>query len=169
MNDREPFTAELRVSSEDTYKTATLRGKHELVADEPTWLPGGLAGHDDHPAPVDYLVMSLASCQVSVLVQCLERNGVDTYRIECNAVVDEYYRDDDHPEEMPPHTALRLGHITVEMVLTTTAAYRDQADQCLITYDQGCIVGQSLSGGIDYTPLTALEIVDSPLGTVDEQ
>lgn len=162
MAEQEQFTAELTIVPDDEYKTATLREKHTLVSDEPAWLPGGLAGNDDHPAPVDFLVMSLASCQASVLRQCLERNGVEEYQIKCEAVIDEYDRDEDHPEEMPPHTALRIGHITITMVLTTTPDYADKADQCLITYDEGCIVGQSLSGGIDYTPLTALEVVDEP-------
>jgi hypothetical protein len=28
-------------------------------------------------------------------------------------------------------------------------------------YDEGCVVGQSLAGGIDYSPLAALEIVET--------
>lgn len=167
MAEQEQFTAELTIRPADKYKEATLRGKHTLLSDEPEWLPGELAGDDDHPAPVDFLVMSLAACQASVLHQCLERNGVEEYRIDCDAVLDEYYKDGDHPEEMPPHTALRIGHITVTMVLTTTPEYADTADRCLITYDDGCIVGQSLSGGIDYTPLTALNVVEGPIEADD--
>ena len=163
MATQEDFTAELTVRPEDEYRTATLRDKHTLFSDEPAWLPSGLAGNDDHPAPVDYLMMSLATCQVSVLRQCLERNSVEEYQIDCEAILDEYDREEDLPDEMPRHTALRIGHITVEMALKTTPEYADSADQCLITYDDGCIVGQSISGGIDYTPLTSLEIVDPPL------
>lgn len=162
MAEQEQFTAKL-TNSPDENITAVLRDKHELVSDEPEWLPGALAGNDEHPAPVDFLVMSLASCQMSVLRQCLEKNGVEEYYIECDATLDEFYRDDDQPEEMPKHTALRIGHITVKMVLTTTPDYRDLADKCLTVYDDGCIVGQSLSGGIDYTPLTALEVTDGPI------
>jgi uncharacterized OsmC-like protein len=163
----EDFTAEITIRPEDEYKTATLRGKHTLVSDEPAWLPDGLAGNDDHPAPVDFLVMSLASCQASVLRQCLERNGVEEYCIDCDAIIDEYHRDEDHPDEMPAHTALRVGHITVTMRLTTTPEYADTANSCLMTYDDGCIVGQSIAGGIDYTPLTSLEITESPIGAHD--
>lgn len=68
---------------------------------------------------------------------------------------------------MPPHTALRAGHITVKMHLKTTPAYSETADKCLITYDQGCIVGQSLTGSIDYSPLTSLKVVDGPIGADD--
>lgn len=161
MAEPEQFTFEMAVTHDDEYKTASLRGKHTLYSDEPEWLPEGLAGNDAHPAPVDYLIMSLATCQVSVLRQCLERNGVEEYRIECDAVLDGYDRDEDHPEYMPRHTALRIGHITVNMVLVTTPAYERSADRCLTVYDDGCIVGQSISAAIDYTPLTALEVRDS--------
>ncbi|WP_255152295.1 OsmC family protein [Halorarius halobius] len=167
MAEQEQFTAALTIHPDDEYKTATLREKHTLVSDEPAWLPGVHGGNDDHPAPVDFLVMSLAACQASVLNQCLERNGVEEYRIDCEAVLDEYDRDEDHPEEMPPHTALRVEHITVTMALTTTPEYADAADRCLTTYDEGCIVGQSLAGGIDYTPLTALDVVEGPIRADD--
>ena len=60
-------------------------------------------------------------------------------------------------------TATRIEHVTVEITLRTTPDYRDRVEQCLITYDKGCIVGQSLAGGIDYMPLAALEIVESPV------
>lgn len=167
MAEQEQFTVQLTIRPADETKTATLRDKHTLVADEPEWLPEGLAGNDEHPAPVDYLMMSLASCQASVLHQCLQRNDVEEYRIECDAVLDEYYKDEDHPEEMPPHTALRIGHVTVKMTLTTTPEYEDMADRCLATYDDGCIVGQSISGGIDYTPLTLLDVVAGPIPDAD--
>lgn len=163
----EDFTVEFTIRPGDEYETATLRGKHTLATDEPEWLPGGLAGNDDHPAPVDFLIMSLASCQASVLRQCLERNGVEEYRIDCDAIIDDYDREADHPDEMPPHTALRIGHITITMNLTTTPEYSDTANRCLMTYDEGCIVGQSISGGIDYTPLTSLQVTDGPIEADD--
>lgn len=163
MADQEQFTATLTASSGAQYTFGTLRDKHELVSDEPEWLPEGMAGDDDHPAPVDFLLMSLASCQASVLQQCLERNGVEEYRIECEAVLDEYDIDENPPDEMSAHTALRVGHITVTMALETTERFKDTANRCLTVYDDGCIVGQSLRGGIDYTPLTTLTVTDRPI------
>jgi len=106
-------------------------------------------------------VTSLASCQVSVLEQCLERNGVEAFEIECEAVLDEWGRANDKPEEMPDHTANRIEHITVKILLYTTPEYRETAKGCLTVYDEGCVVGQSLAGGIDYSPLAALEIVET--------
>lgn len=164
MSTPENFTVELTIKPGGEYEEATLRGKHTIATDEPEWLPDGLAGNDEHPAPVDFLLMSLASCQASVLRQCLESNGIEEYVINCDAIIDEYHREVDHPDEMPPHTALRIGHITVTMRLTTTPEYSDAADRCLMTYDKGCIVGQSIGGGVDYTPLTSLEVTDSPIG-----
>jgi uncharacterized OsmC-like protein len=153
----------LTATSEAKYTRGLLRNKHELVSDEPEWLPNESAGDDDHPAPVDFLLMSLASCQTSALQQCLQRNGIEEYRIVCEAVVDKYETDNDHPEEMPPHTALRIDHVTVTMTLETTKRYETDANRCLMVYDEGCIVGQSLQDGIEYTSLTSLEIVDSPI------
>lgn len=161
MTDQEQFTATVTTSSDERYTAVQLRDKHKLVSDEPEWLPDSSAGDDNHPAPVDFLLMSLTACQVSVLQQCLERNDVDAYRIECEAVLDEYGTAEEHPEEMPKHTALRIDHITVTMTLVTTDAYKGQANRCLSVYDDGCIVGQSLRGGIDYTPLTILSVADS--------
>jgi uncharacterized OsmC-like protein len=162
MAESEQFNVEMSVGPDDSHKTATLRGKHTLHSDEPAWLPEPMAGDDAHPAPVDFLLMSLTSCQVSVLEQCLENHGVEEYRIDCEAELDDYERDPDHPEHMPRHTALRIAHITVKMSLLTTPAYEETADRCLTVYDDGCIVGQSLDGGIEYTPLTSLQVRESP-------
>jgi len=153
------FTATLTAGHDEPYTEATVRRKHTLHSDEPEWLPAG-AGDDAHPAPVDYLLTSLASCQVSVLQQCLEANGVAQYAIECGAELDEWGTDD-VPAELPANTAYRTEHITVRMDLRTTEAHRDEADRCLTTYDEGCIVGQSLAGGIDYTPVATLSVVDA--------
>lgn len=138
MAQRKRSTLEMSVPDGAEHKTATLRDKHRLHSDEPAWLPSGLAGDDAYPAPVDYLVMSLATCQVSVLKQCLERNGVETYTIECDAILDGFDRDEDHPPAMPDHTALRIDHITVTMTLHTTPEYEETASTCLARYDDGC-------------------------------
>lgn len=152
------FTATLTASHDEPYTEATVRDKHTLHSDEPEWLPAG-AGDNAHPAPVDYLLMSLASCQVSVLKQCLEANGVERYAIECEAEVDEWATVD-VPEAMPANTSYRVDHVTARMDQRTTEDHRDEADRCLGVYDEGCIVGQSLAGGLDYTPVTTLAVVD---------
>lgn len=107
--------------------------------------------------------MSLASCQTSVLQQCPRRNDVEEYRITCEAVLDEYETDERHPEEMPSHSASRISHVTVTITLETTEQYA--ANSCLMVYDEGCNVGQSLRCGFEYTPLTSLEVVERPLET----
>jgi uncharacterized OsmC-like protein len=157
MSRPEPFTARVVVTPDHEYKSATLREKHHVDVDEPPWIPHG-AGNDDHPAPVDHLLLSLASCQAAVLTQCLEKNDVEQFRIECDAEIDEYGQVDDLPEEMPSNTATRIEHITITMNLETTPEFESVANRCLMAYDDGCIVGQSLRGGIDYTPLTTLTV-----------
>jgi uncharacterized OsmC-like protein len=160
MGDRpEPFTAEIVVTPDSEYKTATLRNKHTVHVDEPPWIPHG-AGNDDHPAPVDHLLLSLTSCQTAVLMQCLEKNEVEAFRIECNGEIDGYERAEDLPDVMPENTATRISHITVTMDLFTTPEFEEVANRCLMAYDDGCIVGQSLEGGIDYTSMTRLTVTD---------
>lgn len=159
----EQFTADVVADSSGEHTTADLRGRFTLRSDEPSWLPEPLAGEDAHPAPVDYLLASLAICQVSVLQQCLQHNGVDPYRIDCEASIDGFERAPDLPAVMPEHTAGRVEHVTLTIELTVTPADRETADGCLASYDEGCIVGQSI--GIDYTPLTVLETAANPLST----
>lgn len=157
----EQFVADVTATSGDPHTAADLRDRFTVHSDEPSWLPDPLAGEDAHPAPVDYLLASLALCQVSVLQQCLRANGVDPYRIDGEATVDGFERAPDLPDVMPEHTAGRVEHITVRLTLSVTESDRDGADACLAAYDDGCIVGQSI--GVDYTPLTALDVVESPL------
>ncbi|MGB0347309.1 MAG: OsmC family protein [Balneolaceae bacterium] len=45
----------------EPFKTTLTAGKHQLIADEPAHLEGGL---DQGPDPYDYLLMSLGSCTV---------------------------------------------------------------------------------------------------------
>jgi hypothetical protein len=100
---------------------------------------------------------------VSVLQQRLQHNGIGPYRIDCEATVDGFERAPDLPEAMPEHTAGRVEHVSLLLELTATPEDREGADACLASYDEGCIVGQSI--GVEYTPLTVLETVADPLST----
>jgi uncharacterized OsmC-like protein len=157
MSKKEPFVTRVEADSESESRKISIRDKHELRSDEPDWLPGELGGNDDHPAPVDYLLASLSSCQVSVLQQCLEKHSVEPFEIECDAEIDGFEKAERLPELLPSNQALRVGHINIKMILTVSEADKNIADRCLTTYDEGCVVGQSLAGGIDYTTLVALE------------
>lgn len=155
----EEFTTTIRASSDDPYKEATLRDEHTVYSDEPEWT--AMPGDDAYPSPGDYLLLSLAACQVSVLDQCLKKNGVTAYRIDCDARIDSWQQETDVPDEMPATTGLRIEHVTVDMELRTTPEYEDRADRCLTVYDEGCVIGQSI--GVAYTPTTRL-VVDEALG-----
>lgn len=56
-----PHTYEVVASSDEPFQRGDVRGKHTLYSDEPDFLPV-MAGDDEHPAPVDYLVFGLVSC-----------------------------------------------------------------------------------------------------------
>jgi organic hydroperoxide reductase OsmC/OhrA len=139
-------------TSEDDLATATVRGKHEIPIDEPEWLPMGV-GTDEHPAPVDHLVVALVSCQVEVLDQALRRARVEEYEIEAAAEIDRLGMDEP-PEGMPSNTGQVIEHLDVELSVETTAEYEGRVQRCLDVYDGGCIVGRSYRAGIEYTPRT---------------
>lgn len=116
-------------------------------------------GNDEHPAPVDHLVVALVSCQVEVLDQALKRARVEEYDIEAAAEIDGLTMGD-APEGMPANTGQLIEHIDVEVTVETTAESEDRVQRCLEVYDGGCIVGQSYRAGIDYTPRTSVRTVD---------
>lgn len=146
------------VSTADEPTRGVVRDKHEVLFDEPTFLPVA-DGTDEHPSPVDYLLSSLAGCQVSVLDQCLKKSRVEDYRIEAKATVTGAGRGE-IPEEMPSNTATRIMDFDVDITLTVPEEYESRAKRCLEVYDIGCIVGQSIRAGIEYTPRTTIEVTD---------
>ena len=58
------FRSTVERSSDDEFAHGVVRDKHELKVDEPEWLEEPGSGEDAHPAPVDYMVFGLVSCQV---------------------------------------------------------------------------------------------------------
>lgn len=151
------FTSTITRSSDDEIARGLVRGKHELFADEPEWLEEPGAGNDTHPAPVDYLVFGLVSCQVEVLDQALRKARIEEYEIEAIAEVDTV-GEDEPAEEMLAHHAGRVSHVSVDLSLTVPAEFESRAKRCLDVYDTGCVVGQSYRQGIEYTPRTTLEV-----------
>lgn len=154
------FPCEVTASSEESVNRGVTRartGRHELFVDESEHIPGS-EGEQEHPSPVDYLVFALVSCQVSVLEQALHGAGVREYEIEAVGAVDSL-GDDDVPEEMPAHTAARVDHLDVDVTLEVPKEYEDEAHDCLDAYNAGCIVGQSLTRGIEYTSSKEIEVV----------
>lgn len=143
----------IRSSSEEAYKRGNVRGEHVLYSDEPDFLP--VEGEDAHPAPVDYLVFGLLACQASVLTQCFEKARIADYEIDASAAIRDM-RTDDMPDAMPDHTANRIEHIDIGIDVTVPENERARAERCLSVYDDGCVVGQSLRAGIEYTPRTSL-------------
>lgn len=150
------FRTVVERSADDEIATGTVRGKHDLYADEPTWLEEPGAGNDTHPAPADYLVFGLAACQVEVLDQALRKARIEDYQITVEAEVDRV-GEDEPADEMLAHHAGRISHIDVELTLSVPEEFEGRASRCLDVYDTGCVVGQSYRQGIEYTPTTSLE------------
>lgn len=143
-------------SSDSEYTKAVLRGEHELYLDEPPNMEIG-AGNDDYPSPVDHLAVSLASCQVSVLSQALERSRVEEFDITCDYEIDSI-GSEDVGDRMHDSKGVRVRHMQIDITLEVPEEYESRAQRCLDVYDVGCIVGQSLRAGVEYTPETELVI-----------
>lgn len=145
-------------TSRDEQTRGTVRDTHEVVFDEPEFLPVA-EGDDTAPSPVDYLLSSLAGCQLSVLDQCLKKSRVEDYHVTCDATITEV-GEGQIPEEMPGNTANRIHHVDVEITLTVPEADESRARRCAEVYDVGCIVGQSLRAGVDYDQSVTVELDD---------
>lgn len=150
------LAATVRASSDSDFSEIKARGKFDLFADEPDWLPHG-AGQDAHPAPMDYMTVALTACQVSVLSQCLAKARVEDFTITAEGAIDSI-RKEDVPEEMPGNTRTRVDHMSVDIDVEVPAEYEHRSKRCLEVYDQGCIVGQSYKAGIPYSPTTNVTV-----------
>jgi uncharacterized OsmC-like protein len=150
------YVSDFEASSDEEYIHGSIRGKHDVYIDEPTWIPHG-AGNDDHPSPVDYMVTALTACQLSVLSQALEKARVEEFSVSASATADQVVKAE-IPEGMPGNTANRVKHIDIELELTVPEEYESRAQRCLDIYDQGCIVGQSYRAGVQYDPHVTLTV-----------
>jgi len=144
----EERACEFSAGTDTSYNKATING-NTIQFDEGDDVPGA-TGDQEFPSPVDYLLASLVGCQVSVLEQTLHQAGIDEYNIHAYGQIEQTDQDD-VPETVPNHTATRIDHIDVDVTLSVPDRYQTDAEECLNTYNAGCIVGQSLLNGIDYT------------------
>lgn len=149
--------AELSTSSDEDTATASVRGKHELELDEPSWVP---IGNDTAPCPVDYLVVAAAGCQLEVLKQCFEKARVEEYDIE---IVAERRRAhaEAAPDPFPEHTSLRIPELTLELKVETTSEFEPRVKRCVDVCEDACIVSRSLEAGITTSITKSLTVSDS--------
>lgn len=106
----------------------------ELRMDEPTPL-----GHDTAPNPARILAAAIGDCLSASLVFCLKRRGivVDGLRSEVHV---QLVRNEDK--------RLRIGR--VEVTIHPREPIPDEAlDACLSTFEDFCVVTQSVRTGID--------------------
>lgn len=142
-------------SSDGFFYIGTARETHQILVDERHKEPPVGSGKDLQPTPVDLMLASLLACQTAVLTQCLAKARIDQFQIEGSADIDDR-SEEGVADEMPEHTGSRIEHVTVDVSLTVPPEFEERAGRCLEVYDQGCIVGQSMKAGIDYTPQTTL-------------
>lgn len=109
--------------------------KHpELRMDEPPPL-----GNDAAPNPARILAAAIGDCLSASLVFCLKRRGVVAAGLRSEVRV-ELVRNE--------HKRLRIGHVDVR-ILPGPGVPADVLDACRRTFEDFCVVTQSVREGID--------------------
>ncbi len=127
---------DLNIEQVDAYEMRVRFDKPthpDLLLDEPPPL-----GKDKGPNPARVLAAAIANCLTASMVFCLSRKGVKVEGMKSTARV-ELVRNE--------NKRLRIGKVAV--TLKPPLAKGDQAlEACLSTFEDFCIVTQSVRGGI---------------------
>ena len=149
------YYSQLEATAGGDTARATVRDRHELELDEPSWSNDG---DDRAPCPVDYLLVGVAGCQLESIRHCMDSSRVEDYQI--NASVEGEYAipaDSETGVPEPMSNALTAIHLSVE--IATNAEDERRAKRCLdIAEERGCIVSRSVDGGVDVPLSTSVHI-----------
>jgi uncharacterized OsmC-like protein len=153
--DKPPYYAELQATAGEETNRGTIRDRHRLEFDEPTWSD---RGEDTAPCPVDYFLAGVGGCQLETLRHCLEKSRVDDYRIEMS-VEGEHETPVDRTSGIPDPTSNQLAAIRLSIEVTTTAEHETRANRCLdMAEDGGCIVSRSVDDCVDISLTTSVTV-----------
>ncbi len=106
----------------------------DLRIDEPPPL-----GHDAAPNPARILAAAIGDCLSASLVFCLKRRGVTVQGLRSEVRV-QLVRNE--------HKRLRVGHVEVT-IHPGSGIPADALEACLSTFEDFCVVTQSVRQGID--------------------
>lgn len=138
MGDAQPAGGfSIRVQQIDGYEfrvSFDKSGYAELMMDEPPPL-----GRDAGPNPARILAAAVADCLSASLLFCLKRSGVAVEDVSTQADVSLVRNE---------HKRLRIGSIAVH-ITPKMDGDRAAIAKCLETFEDFCIVTQSVRGGID--------------------
>jgi organic hydroperoxide reductase OsmC/OhrA len=104
-----------------------------LDLDEPPPL-----GHDHAPNAARVLAAAVGNCLSASLVFCLQKRGVRLEKLSADVTV-ELVRNENR--------RLRIGHVDVQ--LHPSLEKSDLLDECIRTFEDFCIVTQSVRAGLD--------------------
>jgi len=133
-------------SAADDVATANVRDEHELLLDEPEWIPGG---NDAAPWPSNYLLVACAGCQVEVVTQALEKARIDDYEIDVEAHFETADLGPDLPE-YPDHLSWRYTTIVMDVSVETTDENEAKVERLLDLAEDACIVSRSVERGVEF-------------------
>ena len=146
----DPMHLRLRVEQIDGYEFRVRFDNerwHDLVVDEPSPL-----GRDAGPNSARILGAAIADCLCASLLYCMQKSGVSVGPIDADVVVD-LARNDDRRLRIP----------RVRVTLRPTVADSEILDACLATFQDYCVVTQSVRQGVDIQ-VSVEPFVDGAIG-----
>lgn len=97
-------------------------------------------GKDTAPNPARVLAAAIADCLAASLLFCLRKQGADVEDLEGRVRV-ELVRNEDR--------RLRIGKVRVVLSPKVTAQHRAALERCIATFEDFCVVTQSVRQGLD--------------------
>lgn len=129
---------QLRLTREERFRFTVDFGDDaipDLVVDEPPPLGGG-----EGPNPARLLAAAIGNCLAASLLFCLQKSRVPVGAMRAS-VEGTIVRND--------AGRLRIGEIRVRLEPTVPAEHRERIDRCIDTFEDFCIVTQSVRRGLD--------------------
>ncbi len=122
--------------SEHLHFTASVRNFKEIHVDEPESFHGTNLG----PSSVEYILIGIGGCLGSSFVYCLQKNNVEINNL--SLIVEGIIK------HQGPKMRLRLKEVDVEIHVEIKEIYSQRLEHCLSTFQEFCVVTNSLIGGI---------------------
>lgn len=147
--------ATMRCSPDRTnfIRTENREHDHTMHTDEPPDLGHSFkkGGRGEAPSAFDYLIAAGMGCQVNTLEQMLHKARVDEYEIAAECTGYTVQKDD----------VKRIQKLKLAITLTVPEDAESQGRRCLEVYEKGCVVGETLKRGLDFTVEKELVLDDA--------
>lgn len=134
-------------------RTRNREYNHTMFTDEPPDLGHSFkkGGRGEAPSAFDYLLTAAMGCQVNTLEQMLHKARVERYEIEADCT----------GFTLTESNLKRIQKLALAIELRVPEEKESAASRCLDVYEQGCVVGETLKRGMEFTVEKTLILDDS--------